>query len=78
MARRCSPRVVDDLTVPLAVDHLEQVAVHRLAKEQPLEMRRAQRLDELPARLGDAPAKRIEVFARMEQRDVAPELRLER
>jgi hypothetical protein len=63
--------------VALAIDQLEQVSVHGLAEEESLEVRRAQRLDELAARLDDAPAPRGEVVDRMKERDVASELGFE-
>jgi hypothetical protein len=63
--------------VSLAIDHLEQVSVHRLAKEQSLEARRAKCIDERSAGKHDAPAERGEVVDVGEERDGPPELRQE-
>ena len=61
--------------VPLLIDHLEQVTVHRLTEEEPLEARRAKRVDELTAGVDDASAERGEIVDVMEDEEWMHNLR---
>src|SRR4029453_468579 len=60
------------------VNHLEHVAVHRIAEEEALERRGAERCDQLRATLDEALLQRLELSARVIHRHVASELPLER
>ena len=62
----------------LVLDHLEEVAVDRLAKEEPLKWCGTQRIDQLPARSQNAVAQSLEVIQRVKQRHMSAKLGFKR
>src|SRR5687767_6310984 len=60
------------------IDYFEHVPVHRVAEEETRERRGPERLDQFAATLDDGLLQLIEARERVVDRDVAPELALER
>ena len=59
------PRRTQQLTVALVVNHLEEISIYRLAKEEPLKWCGTQRLDQLPTRTQNALAQTLKVVQRV-------------